>query len=145
MDSFLSDAIARNRPRLVLFTPRDSPSLLYKLTAFAHQKTADFGFVTTVRGDEVLLQRFGVGTGEKRLAVLKEHHLPTSVMKVRRVWVLCATVLLSEFCESLRKPIGTGITHDPCQNAIVKTDNFTTDLAYYKGFSRAKYSGNSGM
>ncbi len=90
VDSFLSEAIARNRPRLVLFTPRDSPSLLYKLTAFAHQRTADFGFVTTVRGDGVLLQRFGVRIGEKRLAVFKEYHLPTTVMKVRRVWVLCA-------------------------------------------------------
>ena len=81
MESFLSEAIHRNRPRLVLLSPRDSPTLLYKLTAFSNQKMADFGLVST-RGESKVLKRFGAHTGEKALLVYKELYGPTSVSKV---------------------------------------------------------------
>ena len=81
VDSFLSEAIQRNRPRLVLLSSRDSPTLLYKLTAFSNQKVADFGFVST-HGDSKVLTRFGAHIGEKVLLVYKELYGPTSVNKV---------------------------------------------------------------
>ena len=84
MDAFLSKAILANRPRLILFSPRQHPSLLYKLTAFTHRKTVDFGFVSTQAhwASARVLDRFEVVTGEKRLVVFKENYSPVKVIKV---------------------------------------------------------------
>ncbi len=78
LEPFLSQAIARNRPRVILFSPRTNPSLLYKLTAFSHQRTIDFAFVSTDLtrnpGNQLLLSRFGIWKSDRSLLAFKEYH-----------------------------------------------------------------------
>ena len=96
MDTFLSKAILANRPRVILFSPRQHPSLLYKLTAFIHRKTVDFGFVSTHAhwASVGVLSRFDVLTGEKQLAVFKENYSPVKIIKVGllRVYNVCTVI-----------------------------------------------------
>ena len=73
-DGFLSQAVARNRPRVLLFSQRETPSLLFKLTAFAHQSSADFAYVSTdpAHLGTAVSQRFHVLPRERRLMLFKE-------------------------------------------------------------------------
>ena len=73
-ESFLSEVIRRNRPRVILFSPHRNPSLRYKLAAFAHQKVADCAFVSTHQTwlSQQVLARFEVHPGAKELLVFKE-------------------------------------------------------------------------
>ena len=73
-ESFLSEVIRRNRPRAILFSPHQNPSLRYRLAAFAHQKSADCAFITTHKSwlNEQLLAKFKVHAGAKALLVFKE-------------------------------------------------------------------------
>ena len=74
MESFLSQVISRNRPRVILFSPHRHPSLRYRLAAFAHQKTADCAFISTHQSwlNRQLLSRFKVQPGDKELLVFNE-------------------------------------------------------------------------
>ena len=73
-ESFLSEVIRRNRPRVIYFSPHRNPSLRYKLAAFAHQTVADCAFVSTHQSwlNKDVLARFDVQVGEKELLVFKE-------------------------------------------------------------------------
>ena len=73
-ESFLSEVIRRNRPRVILFSPHRNPSLRYKLAAFAHKKVADCAFVSTHQAwlSQQVLARFEVHPGAKELLVFKE-------------------------------------------------------------------------
>ena len=84
MDEFLSDAISRNRPRVILFSRSPTPSLIYHLTAFYLHRGPDFAHVPTVRGElgKGLERRFGVREGEKKLMVFKEDQDPVLVQPV---------------------------------------------------------------
>jgi hypothetical protein len=75
VDSFIADAINRNKPRVILFSPHPQPSLLYKALAFSNQLVADFGFVTT---DKQNLSKFGVSQKSNKLLVFKEYPLPSA-------------------------------------------------------------------
>ena len=89
MDTFLSNVIVRNRPRVVLFSPQAHPSLTVKLVALAKHTTADFGFVSTQQGaSRAFLQRFGVTPREKQLLVFKEYHEPELSLEVS-TWLGC--------------------------------------------------------
>ena len=74
VESFLSQVISRNRPRVILFSPHRHPSLRYRLAAFAHQKTADCAFISTHQSwlNRQLLSRFKVQPGDKELLVFNE-------------------------------------------------------------------------
>ena len=73
-ESFLSQVISRNRPRVILLSPHRYPSLRYRLAAFAHQKTADCAFISTHQSwlNGQLLFRFKVQPGDKELLVFNE-------------------------------------------------------------------------
>ena len=73
-ESFLSQVISRNRPRVILFSPHRNPSVRYRLAAFAHQQSADCAFVSTHQTwlNRQLLSRFKVQPGAKELLVFKE-------------------------------------------------------------------------
>ena len=89
MDTFLSNVIIRNRPRVVLFSPQAHPSLPVKLVALAKHTTADFGFVSTQRGaSKAFLQRFGVAPREKQLLVFKEYQEAELSVEVS-TWLCC--------------------------------------------------------
>ena len=74
MEQFLSDAVPRNRPRVILFSRSPTPSLVYHLAAFHLHGGLDFAYVPTERGEVggKMGQRFGVKVGEKKLMVFKE-------------------------------------------------------------------------
>ena len=76
-ESFLSQVISRNRPRVILFSPHRNPSLRYQLAAFTHQKSVDCAFISTHQSwlNRQLLTRFEVQPGEKELLVFKEDSL----------------------------------------------------------------------
>jgi hypothetical protein len=84
METFLADAIPRNRPRVILFSRGPSPSLTYHLVAF-HLGTLDFAYASTGRGlmDVAVVKRFGVAGGERRILVYKEGYVPVLVREVR--------------------------------------------------------------
>ena len=85
VERFTADSIARNRPRLILFSPHPQPSLLYKAVAFSNQPVADFGFVTTdkLSGKSLaVLQRYSVSWRTKKLLVFKEYPRPSTTLEV---------------------------------------------------------------
>ena len=90
MDTFLSNVIIRNRPRVVLFSPKPHPSLTVKLVALARHTTTDFGFVSTQQrgASRAFLRRFGVTPGEKQLLVFKEYQEPELSVEVS-AWLCC--------------------------------------------------------
>ena len=90
MDTFLSNVIIRNRPRVVLFSPKPHPSLTVKLVALARHTTIDFGFVSTQQrgASRAFLRRFGVTPGEKQLLVFKEYQEPELSVEVS-AWFCC--------------------------------------------------------
>ena len=87
-ESFLSQVISCNRPRVILFSPHRNPSVRYRLAALAHQKTADCAFVSTHQSqlNRQLLSRFRVEPGEKELLVFKEDSIsePSMYLEVRK-------------------------------------------------------------
>ena len=87
-ESFLSQVINHNRPRVILFSPHRNPSVRYKLAAFSHQKTADCAFVSTHQSwlNKQLLSRFKIQPGDKELLVFKEDSgsEPSMYLEVRK-------------------------------------------------------------
>ncbi|CAI8008968.1 DnaJ homolog subfamily C member 16 [Geodia barretti] len=84
VEAFITESISRNRPRLILFSPHPTPSLLYKAVAFSNQLVADFGFVVTDRPSGKglgVLQRYGVSQRSKKLLVFKEYPHPAAVLE----------------------------------------------------------------
>lgn len=101
-ESFLSQVISRNRPRVILFSPHRNPSLRYRLAAFTHQKTADCAFISTHQSwlNRQLLSRFKVQPGDKELLVFNEDSIsePSLHLEVSNGDSLAvATSLLKEF------------------------------------------------
>lgn len=98
MDSFLSNAILRNRPRVVLFSRAPSPSLTYLLTALYLRKTLDFAYAPVGRGerDVALCTRFQVEEGERKLLVFKEDRAPVLVETVRIVQLFVLVNLMMD-------------------------------------------------
>ena len=99
-ESFLSQVISRNRPRVILFSPHRHPSLRYRLAAFAHQKTADCAFVSTHQSwlNRQLLSRFKVQPGDKELLVFNEDSTsePSLHLEVRNRDSLAVATSLSQ-------------------------------------------------
>ena len=86
-DLYLSEAISRNRPRLISVSPTP-PSLSFLLMAFSLRRSLDFAYVSTARetrgrdvGVAVAGTRFMVG--EKKLMAFKEDPLPILMGNVR--------------------------------------------------------------
>lgn len=76
-ESFLSQVISSNRPRVILFSPHRNPSVRYKLAAFANQRVASSAFVSTHQSwlNRQLLSKFKVERGDKELLVFKDGSL----------------------------------------------------------------------
>ena len=72
MDSFL-DTSARNKPSVILFSPKSFPTLLYHLVAFNSYKWQSFGFVSlTHSSTEPLRKRFHADFKEPSVMIFKD-------------------------------------------------------------------------
>ena len=72
MDSFL-DTSARNKPSVILFSPKTFPTLLYHLVAFNSNKWQSFGFVSlTHSSTEPLRKRFHADFKEPSVMIFKD-------------------------------------------------------------------------
>ncbi len=100
METFLADAIPRNRPRVVLLSRGPSPSLTYLLVALYLHQTLDFAYATTGRGlaEEAVLKRFGVIGGERRILVYREDYNPIMEQKVSQLSKPIAEILHPHRC-----------------------------------------------
>lgn len=89
METFLSDTIPRNRPRVLLFSRAPSPSLVYHLTALHFHGTLDFAYTPTERGKlgGTVGGKFGVAEGERKLMVYREDSSPVFEEMVRMNFV----------------------------------------------------------
>ncbi|XP_031554405.1 dnaJ homolog subfamily C member 16-like isoform X2 [Actinia tenebrosa] len=71
LDSFLN--VDDNRPKVLLFSPKAVPSLLYHVVGFANQKRLSFGFVSTSNTDgEKLRRKFKALPNEPSVMIFKE-------------------------------------------------------------------------
>ena len=71
-ESFL-DTSENNKPGIVLFSPKPSPSLLYYLVAFSSSKYQSFGFVSSTESSaESLRKRFHVNYKEPTVMIFKD-------------------------------------------------------------------------
>ncbi|XP_032228549.1 dnaJ homolog subfamily C member 16 isoform X2 [Nematostella vectensis] len=62
-----------NKPKVLLFSPKSSPSLLYNLVAFSNQERLSFGFVSMSGQDgEKLRRKFRVMAKEPTVMIFKE-------------------------------------------------------------------------
>jgi DnaJ family protein C protein 16 len=88
VEAFITESVSRNRPRLVLFSPHPTPSLVYNAVAFSNQLVTDFGFITTYKPSGKglgVLQRYGVSQRSKKLLVFKEYPHPAAVLEVNKM------------------------------------------------------------
>lgn len=90
-ESFLQDAIARNRPRVVYCSRSPSPSLIYHVMALYLHDTLDFAYCSTGQGQMgvAIGRRLGIVAGERTLVVFKEDRVPTLVEQVSCIFHAC--------------------------------------------------------
>ena len=70
--SFL-DTSEKNKPSVVLFSPKPLPSLLYHLVAFNSHKHQSFGFISlTDSSAESIRKRFHVNSKEPTVMIFKD-------------------------------------------------------------------------
>lgn len=77
---FLAQVIERNRPCVILFSPRRQPSFLFRAVAFANRKQVDFAYVSSYE-NEPLLKQFGIKQREKQLLVFREYQQPEQALE----------------------------------------------------------------
>lgn len=82
LDSFLD--VEDNKPKVLLFSAKAVPSLLYHVVGFANQKRLSFGFVSTsVPNGEKLRRKFKVLPNEPTVMIFKEEKsVPEVVVEV---------------------------------------------------------------
>lgn len=82
LDSFLD--VEDNKPKVLLFSPKATPSLLYHAVGFANQKRLSFGFVSTSDANgEKLRRKFKALPNEPSVLIFKEEKsVPEVVVEV---------------------------------------------------------------
>ncbi|XP_078731191.1 dnaJ homolog subfamily C member 16 isoform X2 [Lampetra fluviatilis] len=87
IEPFLQGAVSDSKPRALLFSARTTPSLLYKLTAFAYWDYVRFGFASGSGGHhKETLRRFGVNAFSPTLLLFKESPVePADILQTKDI------------------------------------------------------------